>query len=858
MSCPPLSELEAFVNDELDVDVALRVASHVDECGRCQNVLDTLLTVDVLESSVSSFGQPLQDADERAVDEVIRRLQELPDQTQVAEAVESSTPASGSWIELPSRLGQYELLELVGEGGTGRLYRALDLNLDRIVAVKTLKPELAVLPSARARFEREARACAALRHDHIVSIHQVDAGSPEQGIPPYLVMEFISGGPLRDRLRDSSDVELRQAVEWLRQTALGIDAAHQAGVVHRDIKPTNVLIDDATNRARVVDFGLARLTETDESLTAEGMIAGTPAYMSPEQAVDPASVDGLTDIYSLGIVLYEALTGEVPFRGIMRMVLHQVIHEDPVPPRRLNDRIPRDLQNICLKAVAKEKRLRYQTAGAFAADLERWLNGIPVLARPVGPALRLVRWCRRNPRMAGLSVIVASVLIAGAFDWNESKRDRRRAEALERVAREQAQAANRQRERAFQTMKLLIIELQNEFKDRPGTEDLREKVLRLAMQGLEEMSRDTERGEAADLATATAQNRLGEIYRELDRTADARRMFESAEAIARVCIHRGSNPARSRQILARSLWELGGIDVRFDRTGEARSRFVEALQQVTDAEKLARSDEYSELHCNVIRDRCIALQRLSELESRDGNSNSAASRLIEALELLEGLSRYSPGNPETQRDIGVVLLDLASLARSTGRGDPEDLLQRAWQQFDKRFRNSPEDRQVRIDLAVACSRLAGWMLENGHQEQARRYLQRECSLVAHLQQQAAADVRATRLHAECLLRLGSAEAGWRNWSDAERVLKLAETRYSTLGSWQRLTETDRVHQSEVQLLLATVELGSERLTSSRARIHRLEIDLNELAGSLSTDQPTRARVLELLGRSRELLSSFND
>ncbi len=108
------------------------------------------------------------------------------------------------------------------------------------------------------------------------------------------------------------------------------------------------------------------------------------------------------------------------------------------------------------------------------------------------------------------------------------------------------------------------------------------------------------------------------------------------------------------------------------------------------------------------------------------------------------------------------------------------------------------------------------------------------------------------------MRLGSAEAGWRNWSDAERVLKLAETRYSTLGSWQRLTETDRVHQSEVQLLLATVELGSERLTSSRARIHRLEIDLNELAGSLSTDQPTRARVLELLGRSRELLSSFND
>src|SRR5262249_14028378 len=211
------------------------------------------------------------------------------------------------------------------------------------------------------------------------------------------------------------------------------DHAHRHGVVHRDLKPSNIMlgkIEGVGNResgnlspdsrlqgstAFVMDFGLARRDDGEIRTTVDGMVLGTPAYMSPEQARGENNrVEGRSDQYALGVILYELLTGEVPFRGAARMVLQQILDEDPRPPRRLDDKIPRDLETIALKCMAKEQNRRYSTAGDVSADLRRYLNGEPIVARPVGRLERAWRWAKRNPRVAGLSATVALLLFIGA------------------------------------------------------------------------------------------------------------------------------------------------------------------------------------------------------------------------------------------------------------------------------------------------------------------------------------------------------------------------------------------------------------------------------------------------------------
>ncbi len=426
MTCPEQSQLAAFLDETLPSSEADELAQHIDQCPACQARLDELIPSEpvTLPDPSNEEAASLPAADQTAVADLIHRLQSIEEQPtdRSGEEEERTDRQTDSpfWFDLPYRLDRYTLTELVGEGATGRLYRAIDEQLGRQVAVKILRPELAAIPSARSRFEREARACAALKHDHIVAIHHVEAERLDQ--PPYLVMEFVDGCSVQERVTDANADQVRTGAEWIRQAAIALQAAHDAGIVHRDIKPSNLLIDDSTGRLRVADFGLARLAEAEESLTADDAIAGTPAYMSPEQITNPKDVTGLSDVYSLGVVLYELLTGERPFRGTVRMVLQQVQHEEPVPPRRLNDRVARDLETICLKAMAKEQRSRYESAQALADDLDRWLTGRTVQARPVGPGGRIWRWCRRNPRLAGVVVIVASVLAGGAIDWGRYRR----------------------------------------------------------------------------------------------------------------------------------------------------------------------------------------------------------------------------------------------------------------------------------------------------------------------------------------------------------------------------------------------------------------------------------------------------
>ncbi len=353
-----------------------------------------------------------------------------------------------SWSKdkLPT-LGKFELIEPIGRGAFGTVYRGRDIQLQRTVAIKVPRSGQLATDEDEDRFIREARNVAQLQHPGIVPVFEVGRSDTF----PYIVSEFVQGITLADALT-ARKFGFRESAKLVAQIAAALQHAHVQGVVHRDLKPSNIMLT-ADDSPRVMDFGLAKRDAGEITMTVEGQVLGTPAYMSPEQASGQAHhVDGRSDIYSLGGILYELLTGDLPFRGNQRMLLHQVLNDEPRSPRTLNDRIPRDLETICLKAMAKEPGRRYQTAQALGDDLANYLAGQPITARPIGRMERSWRWCRRNPRAALLTCSVALLLATAAVTSTIAAAQFARARNTALAAAEQEQllraSADRAREAA--------------------------------------------------------------------------------------------------------------------------------------------------------------------------------------------------------------------------------------------------------------------------------------------------------------------------------------------------------------------------------------------------------------------------
>jgi len=319
--------------------------------------------------------------------------------------IESNPNGNGGTLRPFCAIGDYELLERVAKGGMGVVYKARQVSLNRIVAFKTIRDGRLSSPAQIERFRTEAHAAAALHHPNIIPVYEF---GEIEGIH-FFTMEFVEGQSLAARVCEGASDPVN-AAGYLHEIARTIAYAHRRGFIHRDLKPSNILIDSA-GRTRVTDFGLVKPIASDKDLTVEGALLGTPSYMAPELTLSNRNATTASDVYSLGGILYSLLTGRPPFQAENEFdTLIQVRTKAPVTPTLLNNRIPPDLETICLKCLAKEPSLRYPTADSLADDLERFLAGKPISARSVQPWERLWRWSRRNPLQA-VSALLAVVLI---------------------------------------------------------------------------------------------------------------------------------------------------------------------------------------------------------------------------------------------------------------------------------------------------------------------------------------------------------------------------------------------------------------------------------------------------------------
>ena len=306
---------------------------------------------------------------------------------------------------LPDKIGRYQVESLLGRGGMGKVYRAYDPQLERVVAIKIIDNE-AEINLQKKQILKEAKSAAQLRHNHIVQIYEIG----DDGSRPYLVMEYVCGHTLADYLRSNRNPDYRWSLRLIRDVANAVHYAHRQGIIHRDLKPGNIMLDGA-GHIKLMDFGLAKVLGTPTSTSTKGMMVGTAAYMPPEQ-VNAERVDKRSDVYALGAVLYEMLTGQPPFSGPTTLdIAMKILTSTPLPPRDINPAIPQEVELICSKCLHKKRQNRYASAQSLARDIERYLECRPIIARSGDTSYRLNKWARRNFSAQWPLLVLALLLV---------------------------------------------------------------------------------------------------------------------------------------------------------------------------------------------------------------------------------------------------------------------------------------------------------------------------------------------------------------------------------------------------------------------------------------------------------------
>lgn len=686
--------------------------------------------------------------------------------TIIAPAATSDTAdaASRSALEGAPDVRGYRVLRRLGRGGMGDVYLARQSGTGRLVALKT--PHSGAALAELTRFRVEAELLARVQHAGIVPVYEVGESAGRL----FLAMEYCPGGSLATRL-DGSPLPPRSAAALSEALARAVHAAHRAGVVHRDLKPANVLLypDEGAKSAaldacvpKVSDFGLARASGDDHGLTQTGSILGTPAYMAPEQAFGPRGrVGPAIDIYALGVILYELLTGRPPFRGATALeTLDQLRTHDPVPPARLQPTVPRDLDTICLKCLHKEPARRYATADDMADDLRRFLDGRPVLARPVGPGERFAKWVRRNPRVATLAGLLAAAVAAGLVGM--AAYQHRLAEQRDRIADERDRALRHLRV-ALRSVDGLLTEVsEDDLAAEPLAEAKRRELLTKALGFCEELARIEGDDPVLREHVALAAKRVGDIQRQLGRYPEARAAYR--HALDQLAPLAAADPTRSD--LTRHVADCnnftGEVDRLSARPRQAADGYREARdlqRRVADAEpdntavryELARSrynlglvsrdtgelpaartelegavDLLRGLPADDLTRRwhlARALLNLGGVLRLLNEPGPAAAANAEATGLFEGLVGQVPRRPEFRHELAKALINRANLRRKgTDPSADTKLLLRARELLARLADDFPLTPEYRADLATACNGLAAAAFERRDRDDAERWL----------------------------------------------------------------------------------------------------------------------------------------
>jgi hypothetical protein len=483
-----------------------------------------------------------------------------------AEAGGGGQPALGGRV---GYFGDYELLEEIGRGGMGVVYKARQRSLNRLVALKMIGIARTASPSDVRRFHGEAEAAANLDHPNIVSIHEV---GEYQG-QPYYSMKLVESGSLADGAPADSADQQRRAADLLAMVARAVHYAHQRGILHRDLKPANILIECRTGDDEptpyVADFGLAKWLEHDARLTHTGTIIGTPPYMAPEQAAGRRDLTAAVDIYSLGAILYERLTGRPPFQGGTPLeTLRLVVEQEPLRPRVLEPRVDRDLETVCLKCLEKEPGRRYGSALELAEDLERWRHGEPIRARRSGRVKRTWRWCRRHRWAPGLTVaLVAVIVVLILLAAVRIQRARRQALVAQEEYLRAKQQADTDRRTARQALDSLTSNITEEWLRQPSDPAIRKPLLQEVLRLYEEQA------QAKDPKVAAAAHRqAGRIQEQLDQPRAAAASYDTAIALLRNASGDAPRSAEELQAVADLYGRRAGVLLRLkDHAGAARA-----------------------------------------------------------------------------------------------------------------------------------------------------------------------------------------------------------------------------------------------------------------------------------------------
>ncbi len=599
-----------------------------------------------------------------------------------------------------SSIGDYEILEEIAQGGMGVIYKARSKSLGRIVALKCLRAGTFASHLNVQRFRSEAEAVALLDHPHIVPIYEV---GEHQG-QPFFSMRLMEGGSLAEHLpeyslsdpngesrhsRNPSQIQKKRdcLLRLMVPICRAVHFAHQRGILHRDLKPGNILLDDQ-GQPYVTDFGLAKKVLPDEDtpaqlpLTQSGSILGTPSYMAPEQADGTkGSVTTAADVYSLGAILYELLTGKPPFRGSSAFdILRQLSDQEAAPPRNLNPFLDRDLETICLKCLSKEPSKRYSNAEELADELKRIQTGEPIKARPVSTVKRMGIWLRRNTALAtAIGLAIATLLVLGIggllFGLQEARYSRDLEVAAKQLRKEQKQTR----------LALLQVKLKG---------DLAEKNFQDAKKHKEAAERNFQ--QAHDMVN-DFYFRISEKMRDIPNLQNVRKeLLQKALTYYREFIKEQANDNSLRRELAETYRRVGEITTQIGSRKEALLPLQKALEIYQELHQKNRTDKgirtkLSELHLNI-----------GHQNSHLGNLNQAMISLQKARSLYEGLCDQYPKEPDFLNGLAYVITNQGSIYER--QGDPakaEKYLLKSLAIRKKLTKEHPKNFQYQIDLGLS-------------------------------------------------------------------------------------------------------------------------------------------------------------